>query len=1091
MLIDDKTLTRIFDTNTLQRGKRYFNQSRVQHLKLDLEGMSIQVMHADVVGRRNQSYRTEVRYDRYMPSKVQTFCSCPVTFHCKHAVAVILQANHEQALAEEDASAGQTPTYGSGLSAQTWLEWIASVASLPVRPASPECLVYIITNHNIARRSAITVHKVRQRKAGGYSKGSHSVAWNRINLENDRPKYIRDSDMAPLTWLQAMPTSYLVDPILEGKIASHFLQAALQTDRLFLESTSNPPLQPGDSIETGYEWQRLPGTHHWQLFPRELPSQITLLNTDPPLYLDSENHRLGQVHTDLNPGTRELLNECPPLTEEELQEALPDLTPLLEKAGAALPESLAVPEVIEAEPQPVLQLYCVDHPEPDSQPLLLARLRFDYQGHPVYYTEPDPRVLLQTPSGPVLIIRDEDQEAEMREHGLPGFQFAGMLADQPEGADLRQLSGAARLDFTLPTREEWLDFIAYELPQLHAQGWQIEMDESFDLPVVEVDQLQGSLRPDDEAPGWFDVKLGIDHEGVQIDLIPLLHQALAYLPAQPQGEGASADKLPETLWLHNGETLIRVPSERIRPLAQTLLSILGRESDGKLRLPRLDAAQVMGSTRADWDSSSELKALGEKLTDFQALEEVQPPKELNARLRPYQQDGLNWLQFLREFRLGGILADDMGLGKTLQTLASIQSEKSEGRLKAPALVVCPTTLIANWQSEAEKFTPGLKLLVIHGHRRKPLFDQVAEADLVITSYPLIPRDLERHKEQSYSLAFFDEAQYLKNPATALARAVRKLPAENCIALTGTPMENHLGELWSLFDLILPGYLGDQKAFRADYRKPIEQNGDASRQAQLSRRVRPFMLRRTKDQVTPELPEKTEIIRHVELNREQRDLYETVRASMDKRIRELLASKGAARSQIEILDALLKLRQICCHPALLNSETNAGSAKMDYLLEMIKELLEEGRRIILFSQFTSMLALIEQALKTAGIRYEKLTGQTRDRATPVKHFQNGESPVFLISLKAGGTGLNLTAADCVIHYDPWWNPAVEQQATDRAWRIGQDKPVFVYRLISEGTVEERIQALQARKSQLADGLYGKSETFATALTAEDITVLFEK
>jgi len=587
------------------------------------------------------------------------------------------------------------------------------------------------------------------------------------------------------------------------------------------------------------------------------------------------------------------------------------------------------------------------------------------------------------------------------------------------------------------------------------------------------------------------VELGIDHEGVQIDLIPLLHQALAYLPAQPEGEEASADNLPETLWLHNGETLIRVPSERIRPLAQTLLSILGRESDGTLRLPRLDAAQVMGNTRADWDSSGELKALGEKLTDFQALEEVQPPKELNARLRPYQQDGLNWLQFLREFRLGGILADDMGLGKTLQTLACIQSEKSEGRLKAPALVVCPTTLIANWQSEAKKFTPGLRLLVIHGPRRKPLFDQVAEADLVITSYPLIPRDIERHKEQSYSLAFFDEAQYLKNPATALARAARKLPAENCIALTGTPMENHLGELWSLFDLILPGYLGDQKAFRAEYRKPIEQNGDASRQARLSRRVRPFMLRRTKDQVTPELPEKTEIIRHVELNREQRDLYETVRASMDKRIRELLASKGAARSQIEILDALLKLRQICCHPALLNSETNAGSAKMDYLLEMIKELLEEGRRIILFSQFTSMLALIEQALKTAGIRYEKLTGQTRDRATPVKHFQNGESPVFLISLKAGGTGLNLTAADCVIHYDPWWNPAVEQQATDRAWRIGQDKPVFVYRLISEGTVEERIQALQARKSQLADGLYGKSETFATALTAEDITVLFEK
>jgi SNF2 family DNA or RNA helicase len=252
-----------------------------------------------------------------------------------------------------------------------------------------------------------------------------------------------------------------------------------------------------------------------------------------------------------------------------------------------------------------------------------------------------------------------------------------------------------------------------------------------------------------------------------------------------------------------------------------------------------------------------------------------------------------------------------------------------------------------------------------------------------------------------------------------------------------------------------------------------------------------MLRRTKDQVTPELPEKTEIVRHVELNRQQRDLYETVRAAMNQRIRKLLADKGAARSQIEILDALLKLRQICCHPALLNGDETAGSAKLEYLMDMLEQLLEEGRKVILFSQFTSMLALIENALKSAGIRYEILTGQTRDRATPVKRFQNGDSPVFLISLKAGGTGLNLTAADCVIHYDPWWNPAVEQQATDRAWRIGQDKPVFVYRLISEGTVEERIQALQARKSQLADGLYGNADTFSAAITADDISVLFEK
>jgi superfamily II DNA or RNA helicase len=1090
MLINDQLLTLIFDTNTLQRGKRYFSQGRVQQLAMDIEGMSIQVLRANVVGNRPQAYRTEVRFDRYTPSKINTYCTCPVGVHCKHAVAVIHQANYNETLASSTTDS-KSPKAATEHNAETWLEQATSATSYPARPQSPECLVYLLRPQINGGRLSVAVHKVRQRKNGGYSKGSYSAVWNQSNLENNRPRYVQDSDLAPLTWLQALPASYRVEPILQGKIGGYFLEAALQTGRLFLESTANPPLQAGDGIEAGYEWLPLPGSRHWQLVPEALPEHVMLVNTEPPTYLDAHSHRLGPVHTSLNAETRALLNQCPPLSEAQLQEALPELSRLIEQTGATLPDAFQAPTIIEADPQPILQLYCIEPSKPGAVPILLARLRFAYHGHAVNYADPQARVLLQTPTGPILVIRDEDREADLRDQGLPGFQFTSTLASNSEDATMNALPESALVDFTLPTRNHWLDFTAYQLPQLHAQGWQIEMDESFDLPVVEVDQLQGSLRPDYEAPGWFDVELGIDLDGTTVDLIPLLHQALAYLPAYIEGEGADTNNLPDTLWLHNGETLIRVPFERIRPLAHTLLSLLGRESNDTLKLSRLDAAQLMGHIRADWDSHSELKALSEKLTNFQALDDIQPPEALNAQLRPYQQEGLNWLHFLREFGLGGILADDMGLGKTLQTLACIQSEKTAGRLNAPALVVCPTTLITNWQAEAEKFTPDLKVLVIHGHRRKPLFEQASKADVVITSYPLISRDIERHTEQTYSLAFFDEAQYLKNPATALAKAARKLPAETIIALTGTPMENHLGELWALFDLILPGYLGNRKAFQEHYRKPIEELGDPSRQAELSRRVRPFMLRRTKDQVTPELPEKTEIIRHVELNREQRDLYETVRASMDSRIREVLSEKGVGRSQIEILGALLKLRQICCHPALLNKDEKARSAKLDELLSMITELLEEGRRIVLFSQFTSMLALIEQSLKAAGIHYEKLTGQTRNRAKPVERFQNGESPVFLISLKAGGTGLNLTAADCVIHYDPWWNPAVEQQATDRAWRIGQDKPVFVYRLITEGTVEERMHALQARKSQLADGLYGSKDTFASALTAEDISVLFEK
>ena len=1086
MQVSQANLNLNFDANSLQRGKRYFSQGRVQNLVRETEGMSIQVLRAEVSGSQRQLYITEVRFDRYLPGKINTFCSCPVGFRCKHAVAVILQANHEAGLSAEKYEPEADTRYKYP-TAETWLEQAASVFSSIDNASNPECLAYLLHIEPHRSQQSLSVNKVRRRKSGEYSSGSKTTVWSRTNLEYDRPKYLRESDIAPLTWLNALPTAFRVAPVLEGTTGAYFIESALKTRRFFLESTQNPPLQLGETLESGFEWMQLPDKQHWQLVSKALPSHIRLLNTSPAYYLDEKELRIGRVQNSLDARTTALLQQCPPLAENQLQQALPDLAPILEKAGTVLPESFQVPSMVQAAPQPILQLYSLQHPAPGTLPLLMARLMFSYEGHRVAFSEQEPRVLVDGNNGPLLVIRDEDAEIEWLHRDLPDFKMAGTMTDHLEADMVNALPYGSFLDFTLPTRNQWLDFIAFDLPRLDAGGWQIEMDESFDVPVIEIDQLHGSLKPDEESPGWFDVEVGIDYNGTQIDLIPLLQQALVYLDLNNDSD----DALPETLWLHNGDALIRVVSDRIRPLARTLLSLLGKEPGGKLRLPKLDAAQVMGELTADWQSNAELRNLSEKLTSFQALNHVPVPSEVRAELRHYQQDGLNWLMFLREFGLGGVLADDMGLGKTLQTLACIQAEKAAGRLSAPALVVCPTTLIANWEAEAEKFTPRLKRLVIHGQRRKPFFDMVAEADLVITSYPLLHRDLEQHQNQSYSLAFFDEAQHLKNPATVTSKAARRLPAENRIALTGTPMENHLGELWALFDLILPGYLADQKIFREHYRKPIEEQGNQSRYAELSRRVRPFMLRRTKDQVTPELPEKTEIVRHVELNRQQKDLYETIRATMDKRIRKLLAEKGAARSQIEILDALLKLRQICCHPALLNPEETAGSAKLDSLMEMLEQLLDEGRKVIIFSQFTSMLALIETTLKAAGLGYEKLTGQTRDRATPVKRFQNGESPVFLISLKAGGTGLNLTAADCVIHYDPWWNPAAEQQATDRAWRIGQDKPVFVYRLITEGTVEERIQALQARKSQLADGLYGKADAFSSAITADDISVLFEK
>jgi SNF2 family DNA or RNA helicase len=381
------------------------------------------------------------------------------------------------------------------------------------------------------------------------------------------------------------------------------------------------------------------------------------------------------------------------------------------------------------------------------------------------------------------------------------------------------------------------------------------------------------------------------------------------------------------------------------------------------------------------------------------------------------------------------------------------------------------------------------VLLLHGPDRAGRFDAIASHDLILTTYALLPRDEDALRRQAFHLLILDEAQYIKNHRSKAAQTATLLDARHRLCLTGTPVQNHLGELWSQFHFLLPGLLGDEKRFNSDFRKPVERDGDGQRNAFLTRRIKPFLLRRTKDQVAKELPPKTEMLREVTLAGAQRDLYETVRLAMDEKVRAAIASKGVARSQIVILDALLKLRQVCCDPRLVSvggaRKSTAPSAKLTELMAMLEELLDEGRKILVFSQFTSMLALIEQELRARAIDYALLTGETEDRGAQVKAFQSGEVAVFLISLKAGGVGLNLTAADTVIHYDPWWNPAAEDQATDRAWRIGQDKPVFVYKLIAQATLEEKIQDLQRRKAALASAVLGGGDAGHLQLTADDL------
>ncbi|MFN7141145.1 MAG: DEAD/DEAH box helicase, partial [Limisphaerales bacterium] len=492
-------------------------------------------------------------------------------------------------------------------------------------------------------------------------------------------------------------------------------------------------------------------------------------------------------------------------------------------------------------------------------------------------------------------------------------------------------------------------------------------------------------------------------------------------------------------------------------------------------------------------SGGNLQVLSRKLRTFQGIDPVQPPAALRADLRPYQQEGLNWLQFLREYQLAGILADDMGLGKTVQTIAHLLVEHQLGRMDRPTLVVAPTSLMSNWRLELERFAPELKVLVLHGSGRKESFESIKEHDVVITSYPLLARDQAVLLKEEYHYLILDEAQFIKNPKTQYAQIACQLKARHRLCLSGTPMENHLGEMWSLFNFLLPGFLGDEKRFQTIFRRPIEKGESDERRAILSRRVFPFILRRRKEDVVKELPPKTEIIHKVELTGQQRDLYESIRLAMHQRVKEEVNKIGINRAHIIILDALLKLRQVCCDPRLVklpSAQKVRQSAKLELLMDLLPEMIAEGRRILLFSQFTTMLELIQLALGEQRIPYTLLTGQTTDRATPVQRFQNGEVPLFLISLKAGGTGLNLTAADTVIHYDPWWNPAVENQATDRAHRIGQEKSVFVYKFLTAGTVEEKIAALQAKKRELVESLLDEDRRRENLdLTQQDLEVLF--
>ena len=1119
--IDPKSLQTQVSSTTFTRGAALNRTGGVLTIETDEVEPGVVELEGEVQGSLPEPYWVNVTLEADPRGQVVRFdghCTCPVVIDCKHAVALALRAAYTSAPLQAVAAAparGLSPAEHQAAMAEQarqlalrqvdqWLGQFDGAAS-DAPMARPDA--------GVSTQSDLVVYMVAPAKRGsdpvlhigfGLSRPLRKGGWGQVRaMGYASPSSATAQDRDAMQLLQSMGAQtygYSVSTMLrplDGAVGQLALGLAASTGRLFYAPegrTLDRPLALGPARTLAWQWLEdtsNPDHPAWVLQAGLESADAQLLRNAPPLYLDLAAGVCGLVEA---PGVAahdlSVLLKAPPIPRDAFERHQPTL--LRRLAHLPLPPAIERPQLLQGvSPVAHLQLAPVPRAEVPVRGLVEARLTFDYAGYRHQERSLLTPVLLEAHGQRALVERDLDAERD----ALQRLHQLGLVED-PQGRFGLPPRGAAQPPL-------WLQWADADFAPLRQAGFALTLDSLLHHWITRADTLHVEMAPEGGSAAWFDLSLGVEINGQRHNILPWLPALIDQISATALApDGATEATLPEHVYLPHadGSGYLRVPTEPLRPWLQALLDLVGERDHGfdgdNLRLSRLEALRVGAALGegAQWSGAASLQHLVQQLAGRASLPTVPAPAGLVAALRPYQQLGLDWLQFLRAHGLAGVLADDMGLGKTLQTLAHILVEKEAGRLQQPALIVAPVSLMGNWLREAARFTPDLRVRVVHGPDRHAAASDLGQCDVVITPYSLLQRDRERWLAQPWHLVVLDEAQNIKNASTGAAQVASELNTMHRLCLSGTPMENHLGELWSLFHFLMPGFLGSQKRFKELFRSPIEKNGDSERLAQLRSRVTPFMLRRTKREVATELPEKVENIAGVTLDGKQADLYETIRLTTEKAVREALADKGLAKSQIQILDALLKLRQVCCDPRLVplaSAQKIKHSAKLDLLMELLPEMLAEGRRVLLFSQFTSMLELIEEALQPRGLSWVKLTGQSKNRDALIDRFTSGEVPLFLISLKAGGVGLNLPQADTVIHYDPWWNPAVENQATDRAHRIGQKNRVFVYKLVAHGTIEERILALQERKAALAESMYSGAQARKEPLFTEgDIAELLK-
>lgn len=1078
------------------RGARYFREGRVLEIRVG-GGVDEDSVTAVVKGSGRNIYRVEIDFTQAVIGvDIEGHCSCPVGYNCKHVVAVLL--------ALIDLQKGDE---SSGLLVKSCMpslddldQWKKKAQNLLHTDQQkyqnsdrPDSLLYVLEEDENSACGQWYCETIKSRilKRGGWG-AQQGYSLNNLYDWHCAPVWVAPVDV-DIARLLVKPSQRYGKVCVSGDFGFLAVKKMIGTGRCYYRELSDTPLTFSSPRQGELLWQDSSPDQrclNLRIDGDDEDGICALLQTDPLLYIDTKTFECGLVELPVSSQELAVLKQLPPVAENKLAELALFIGQTFPVDTVPLPVELDFRSADHV-PVPLLNLSRVARR--DGRLVHIAQVRFLYQP-----CECVPTVLQGDSSYNTIIELDgvhwnvqQDSQAEIQ--WIRQLQQLGFVDASKAGAEQ---SGELRLLFTGATLEQsvarWKEFID-QIPQLEERGWVVRLDDSFSLQFSQPDTLAIQLN-ENSSVDWFEIGLDIEYNGQRLPMLPLL---IRWLEQGGKNEPLLV-QLEDGRWLH-------CPEEMITPVVNSLVELFDKpllNDADQIKLHRSQIHQLSHLEQAvgdhvenlHWHGDELLRKLAYKLNDFKGIQPVSAPSGLGATLRDYQYQGVAWLQFLREYQFNGILADDMGLGKTIQALTHLLIEKESGRMETPALIVAPTSVLSNWQREAQRFTPDLRVLILHGAQRSDHFDNLDSYDLIITSYALLSRDQDIHRQHCYHLFILDEAQAIKNPTSKVAQVAGAISAKQRLCLTGTPVENHLGELWSLFHFLMPGFLGSQKRFNQLFRKPIEQHNNYSRQQGLQRRLLPFVLRRDKQQVASELPAKTTIICEVELGEAQTKLYETVRSAMSKKVRQLLKSKGLKKSHIEILDALLKLRQVCCDPRLVKLDSAKklrGSAKLEQLMAMLEQQLEEGRKILLFSQFTSMLSLIEEELAARSISYTKLTGRTRKRDEAISCFQDGDVPLFLISLKAGGVGLNLTAADTVIHYDPWWNPAVENQATDRAHRIGQDKPVFVYKMIAQGTVEEKILQLQVKKQQLADGVYsGDRQKKVAKLTGDDLLALLD-